>query len=58
MSYAYTIKLDRISGEVEQAGTWQANLMQILPPEDARSFSRSTYVYRLAARGGPDLHRT
>ena len=44
MSYAYTIKLDRISGEVEQAGTWQANLMQILPSEEMRDLFREALI--------------
>ena len=31
MSYAYKIKLERLSGEVSQQGGWRPKLMEILP---------------------------
>ena len=44
MSYAYTIKLDQISGEVEQAGAWQSNLMNILPTEEMGEIFREKLI--------------
>ena len=34
MSYAYKIKLKRLSGEVSQQGVWQPKLMEILSPNE------------------------
>ena len=36
MSYAYKIKLERLSGEVSQQGGWRPKLMEILTPNEMR----------------------
>ena len=40
MSYAYKIKLERLSGEVNQQGTWRPNLMEILSPDEMKALFR------------------
>ena len=40
MSYAYKIKLERLSGEVNQEGTWRPNLMEILSPDEMKALFR------------------
>ena len=40
MSYAYKIKLERLSGEVNQQGAWRPNLMEILSPDEMKALFR------------------
>ena len=37
MSYAYRIKLDKQSTQVEQTGEWSLSLLELLPPTEMRS---------------------
>ena len=44
MSYAYKIKLERLSGEVCEKGTWKPSLMEILSPAEMKELFRDALI--------------
>jgi hypothetical protein len=44
MSYAYKVKLERLTGVIEQAGVWQPSLMHILSSDEMAGLFRQALI--------------